>query len=61
MQHGGEVINGFRFGAAAYLTDMSGIPAATIVSIGHRSTLTAFHKRRLALEIHEGAPATIAG
>jgi phosphoribosyl 1,2-cyclic phosphate phosphodiesterase len=30
VQHGGEVINGFRFGAAAYLTDMSGIPAATM-------------------------------
>ena len=27
--------------------------AATIVSIGHRSTLAAFHKRRLALS-HEG-------
>jgi putative ATP-binding cassette transporter len=26
------------------------LPAATIVSIGHRSTLAAFHDRRLTLE-----------
>ena len=35
------------------------LPGATVVSIGHRSTLGAFHKRRIALQTHEGAPATI--
>jgi phosphoribosyl 1,2-cyclic phosphate phosphodiesterase len=29
VQHGEAEINGFRFGSAAYLTDMSGIPDAT--------------------------------
>jgi vitamin B12/bleomycin/antimicrobial peptide transport system ATP-binding/permease protein len=36
------------------------LPQTTIVSIGHRSTLIAFHKRRLAFEPHEGRPATVA-
>ena len=31
------------------------LPQATIVSIGHRSTLAAFHRRRLALERDAGA------
>ena len=35
------------------------LPGATVVSIGHRSTLGAFHKRRIELQTHEGAPATI--
>jgi vitamin B12/bleomycin/antimicrobial peptide transport system ATP-binding/permease protein len=35
------------------------LPRTTIVSIGHRSTLAAFHKRRIAFEAHDGAPATI--
>jgi putative ATP-binding cassette transporter len=35
------------------------LPATTLVSIGHRSTLNAFHKRRIAFEQHEGAPATV--
>ena len=35
------------------------LPETTIVSIGHRSTLNAFHKRRIAFQTHEGAPATI--
>jgi putative ATP-binding cassette transporter len=37
------------------------LPSATIVSIGHRSTLAAFHKRRLVLQPQEGGPATIVG
>jgi len=36
------------------------LPKTTIVSIGHRSTLAAFHKRRIALTPHADAPATIA-
>ena len=35
------------------------LPQTTIVSIGHRSTLNAFHKRRIAFEAHAGEPATI--
>ena len=35
------------------------LPKTTLVSIGHRSTLNAFHKRRIAFEPHEGAPATV--
>ncbi len=36
------------------------LPNTTLVSIGHRSTLNAFHKRRIVFEPHEGAPATLA-
>jgi vitamin B12/bleomycin/antimicrobial peptide transport system ATP-binding/permease protein len=36
------------------------LPKATLVSIGHRATLAAFHKRRIALTPHVGGPATIA-
>ena len=36
------------------------LPNTTLVSIGHRSTLNAFHKRRIAFEPHGGAPATLA-
>jgi vitamin B12/bleomycin/antimicrobial peptide transport system ATP-binding/permease protein len=36
------------------------LPKTTIVSIGHRSTLNAFHKRRIAFTPHDGAPATVA-
>ena len=36
------------------------LPKTTLVSIGHRSTLNAFHKRRIAFKPHEGgAPATV--
>jgi vitamin B12/bleomycin/antimicrobial peptide transport system ATP-binding/permease protein len=35
------------------------LPKTTLVSIGHRSTLNAFHKRRIAFETHDGAPATV--
>ncbi len=37
------------------------LPKATIVSIGHRSTLAAFHKRRVELTPHEGEAATVSG
>jgi putative ATP-binding cassette transporter len=37
------------------------LPNTTLVSIGHRSTLSAFHKRRITFEPHPGAPATVAG
>ena len=36
------------------------LPKTTVVSIGHRSTLNAFHKRRIAFEPRDGAPATVA-
>jgi vitamin B12/bleomycin/antimicrobial peptide transport system ATP-binding/permease protein len=36
------------------------LPKTTIVSIGHRSTLAAFHDRRIAFEPREGAPAAVA-
>ncbi len=35
------------------------LPNTTLVSIGHRSTLNAFHKRRIAFEPHGEAPATV--
>ena len=31
------------------------LPTTTLVSIGHRATLNAFHKRRIAFEPHAGA------
>ena len=37
------------------------LPSTTLVSIGHRSTLSAFHKRRIDFETHDGAPATLVG
>ena len=35
------------------------LPDTTLVSIGHRSTLNAFHKRRIAFTPHGDAPATV--
>jgi putative ATP-binding cassette transporter len=46
--------------AALYRAIIETLPNATLISIGHRSTLAAFHKRRLALQPHEDGPATIA-
>ncbi len=46
--------------SAVYRVIAAKLPKATIVSIGHRSTLAAFHKRQLVLTPHAGAPATIA-
>jgi putative ATP-binding cassette transporter len=36
------------------------LPNATVVSIGHRSTLAAFHQRSITLVAHAGAAATVA-
>ena len=46
--------------SALYRTIAARLPKTTVVSIGHRSTLAAFHKRRVVLTPHPGAPATIA-
>jgi len=46
---------------ALYRAIAAALPNATLVSIGHRSTLKAFHKRQIALETHPDAPATISG
>jgi vitamin B12/bleomycin/antimicrobial peptide transport system ATP-binding/permease protein len=35
------------------------LPEATLVSIGHRSTLASLHKRRIEIEPHEGAAAVV--
>jgi len=37
------------------------LPGATIVSVGHRSTLRAFHKRRVTVTPNGAGPATLAG
>jgi putative ATP-binding cassette transporter len=47
--------------ANLYIAIAKALPNTTLVSIGHRSTLAAFHKRRIEFEAHEGAPATLAG
>jgi putative ATP-binding cassette transporter len=47
--------------ADLYRAIIETLPDATLISIGHRSTLAAFHKRRLVLQPHEDGPATIAG
>ena len=47
--------------ADLYRVIVETLPNATLVSIGHRSTLAAFHKRRIELQTHDGAPATITG
>lgn len=44
---------------ALYQAIAGKLPKATIVSIGHRSTLAAFHKRRVELTPRVGAPAAI--
>ena len=36
------------------------LPRTTIVSIGHQATISQFHKRRIAFETRDGAPAVIA-
>jgi putative ATP-binding cassette transporter len=35
------------------------LPATTLVSTGHRSTLSAFHKRRIELQPHANGPASV--
>jgi len=44
---------------ALYRTIAAKLPKTTIVSIGHRSTLAAFHKRRVTLAPRPGAPAAM--
>jgi putative ATP-binding cassette transporter len=46
--------------SALYRAIADKLPNATVVSIGHRTTLAAFHQRRIALVAHVGAAATIA-
>jgi putative ATP-binding cassette transporter len=41
--------------AVLYRLMQERLPGAAIISIGHRSTLAAFHRRRLALERDAGA------
>ena len=48
-----------RAKAALYHAIAAKLPKTTIVSIGHRSTLAAFHKRRVALTPRANAPAAI--
>ncbi len=43
-----------RLEAVIYKTLQERLPRTTIVSIGHRGTLAAFHKRRLVMEAGEG-------
>ena len=47
--------------AALYRVIAKTLPKTTLVSIGHRSTLNAFHKRRIAFLPHDGGPATVEG
>jgi putative ATP-binding cassette transporter len=46
---------------ALYATIAKTLPNATLVSIGHRSTLKAFHKRQVSLETRPGEPALLRG
>jgi putative ATP-binding cassette transporter len=45
---------------ALYRRIATALPQATIVSVGHRSTLKALHQREVHLQTHGGEPATIA-
>ncbi len=47
--------------SALYRAIAATLPETTLVSIGHRATLNAFHKRRIAFEPHGEAPATVEG
>jgi putative ATP-binding cassette transporter len=44
---------------ALYRRIATALPQATIVSVGHRSTLKALHQREVHLQTHGGEPATI--
>jgi putative ATP-binding cassette transporter len=46
--------------SALYRAIAAKLPNATVVSIGHRSTLAVLHRRRIELVAHVGAAATIA-
>jgi vitamin B12/bleomycin/antimicrobial peptide transport system ATP-binding/permease protein len=45
--------------ANLYRAIIETLPRTTIVSIGHQATINQFHKRRIAFEPHDGAPATV--
>ncbi len=45
--------------ADLYRAIAKSLPKTTLVSIGHRSTLSAFHKRRIVFEPGKDAPATV--
>ena len=47
--------------ADLYRAIAKALPHTTLVSIGHRSSLNAFHKRRIAFTPRDGAPASVAG
>ena len=49
-----------RSEADLYRAIAATLSKTTVVSIGHRSTLDAFHKRRITFEPRDGAPATVA-
>jgi putative ATP-binding cassette transporter len=45
--------------ANLYRAIIETLPRTTIVSIGHQATISQFHKRRIAFETRDGAPATV--
>ncbi len=45
--------------ADLYRTITKALPDTTIVSIGHQTTISQFHKRRVAFETRDGAPAKV--
>jgi len=45
--------------AALYRAIAASLPKTTVVSIGHRSTLNAFHKRRIAIQPQPNGPALV--
>jgi putative ATP-binding cassette transporter len=45
--------------ANLYRVIIETLPRTTLVSIGHQATMNQFHKRRIAFEMHDGAPATV--
>jgi vitamin B12/bleomycin/antimicrobial peptide transport system ATP-binding/permease protein len=45
--------------ASLYRVIVETLPRTTLVSIGHQATMNQFHKRRIAFETHDGAPATV--
>jgi vitamin B12/bleomycin/antimicrobial peptide transport system ATP-binding/permease protein len=45
--------------ADLYRAIVETLPNTTIVSIGHQATINQFHKRRIAFETRDGAPATV--
>jgi vitamin B12/bleomycin/antimicrobial peptide transport system ATP-binding/permease protein len=45
--------------AAIYRSIAQRLPQTTLVSIGHNSTLSAFHKRRIEVSLQQGGPAEV--